>query len=63
MMKRQMAVTGSPMVRILTTTKVFRAVSFTTNFFIALACYWPELDGFIQHFQATVHFPLRCAVD
>ena len=25
--------------------------------FLVLACHWPELDGFHQHFQATVHFP------
>ena len=32
-------------------------------FFVALACHSPELDGFEQHFQATVHFSLTCAVD
>ena len=25
--------------------------------FLVLACHQPELDGFHQHFQATVHFP------
>ena len=33
------------------------------SFFAVLACHKPELDGFDQHFQATVHFPLTGAVD
>ena len=28
------------------------------NGFLVLACHLPELDGFDQHFQATVLFPL-----
>ena len=32
-------------------------------FFVELACHWPELDGFDQHFQATVNFSLASAVD
>ena len=27
-----------------------------TDFFVLLAFHWPGLDGFDQHFQATVHF-------
>ena len=27
------------------------------GFFVVLACHEPLLDGFDQHFQATVHFP------
>ena len=32
------------------------------SFFVVLDCHEPELDGFGQHSQATVHFPLTCAV-
>ena len=32
-------------------------------FFVVLACQKPELNGFDEHFQATVHFPLTSAVD
>ena len=31
--------------------------------FVVLDCHNLELDGFGQHFQATVHFPLARAVD
>ena len=31
--------------------------------FVVLPCHSPELDGFDQHFQATVHFPLTSPVD
>ena len=33
-----------------------------STFFVVLACRKPELDGFDQHFQATVHFPWTSAV-
>ena len=33
------------------------------NFFGVLVCHWPVLDGFDQHFQATVRSPLTSAVD
>ena len=32
-------------------------------FFVELACHLPELNGFDQHFQATVLFPTTRAVD
>ena len=31
--------------------------------FVTLDCHWPDLDGFDQHFQATVHFPLTSTVN
>ena len=34
-----------------------------SSFFEELAGHWPELDGFDQHFQATIHFPLTSAAD
>ena len=33
------------------------------NFFCRTGLPQPELDGFDQHFQATVHIPLTSAVD
>ena len=32
-------------------------------FFVELACHYPALDGFNQHFPASVHFPLTSTVD
>ena len=31
--------------------------------FVEIACHWRVLDGFDQHFQATVHFPISSAID
>ena len=36
--------------------------NFKANFLV-LACYWPKLYGFDQHFPATVNFPLTSAID
>ena len=33
------------------------------DIFLVLACHYPLLDGFDQHFQASVHFPLTSAVN
>ena len=41
--------------------KFLSASKFWKPFFVVLSCLWPELDGFDQHFQATVHFPLTNA--
>ena len=32
-------------------------------FFVVLACHYPVLDGFDQHFEASVHFPISIAID
>ena len=35
----------------------------TLCFFVALAFHQQVLDGFDQHFQASVHFPIASAID
>ena len=33
------------------------------TYFCSTLCRYPDLDGFDQHFQATVHFPLTSTAD
>ena len=40
----------------------FEAIGFVDNFFVAQPCHQPELDGFYQHFQASIHFTLTSAM-
>ena len=43
--------------------KIGRADRENKCVFVVIVCHQAVLDGFDQHFQATVHFPLSSAID